>query len=119
MSKDRVSNKHKGLRINCKAKPVKFHPIGRNFTGFSNSHRYLFASSSKKPFKNYFLRSKVLRDPPQSPLKRGKNSNSPPFLRGAGQGGFIFGKVSRKGVAKEVREKKSQKEEEQERISKT
>jgi hypothetical protein len=27
----------------------------------------------KKPFKNYFLRSKALRDPPQSPLKRGKN----------------------------------------------
>jgi hypothetical protein len=42
-----------------------------------------------------------------------------PFSRRRRQGGFIFGKESRKGVAKKVREKKSQKEEEQERISKT
>jgi hypothetical protein len=38
----------------------------------------------KKPFKNYFLVLKVLRDPPQSPLKRGKNLITPSLKRGAG-----------------------------------
>ncbi len=33
----------------------------------------------KKSFKNYFLRSKAPRDPPQSPLKRGKKKILPPF----------------------------------------
>jgi hypothetical protein len=41
-------------------------------------------TKSKGAFENYFPRLKVPRDPPQSPLRRGKNLNSPPFLRGAG-----------------------------------
>ncbi len=42
---------------------------------------------SKKPFKNYFLRSKTLRDLPQSPFFKGEEDNlidSPPFRKGAG-----------------------------------
>jgi len=39
-------------------------------------------------------RTKILGDPPKSPLKRGTLTPVPPFLRGARQGGLIVERLN-------------------------